>query len=335
MPLALFGQGTPLLRLTTIQTVAGGPVQFTFQDQGTAATNYVVEVAPAVTGNWSNLPGAIVTSLGGGRYRVNAPDPLTPNAFFRVRTLGGTAITASFATTAFQVNEGGAASPTITFSAPLFGIVRYTVGGTATSGDYVNLSGEVFVNGTSATIPVSLRDNQNIGQLRYLTLTLEAGPGYRLTGNSQATINIHENDAEWQGSFISDTAILGFVLRIQESNGTKVATLKSDGLGLFPITETPASLTFSANEFSAAASSIAVPPNATLLNEPMSLSLTLSAMNGVPNQQVSATEVRGSASLISAVPARPHLNVTNAGTFLLFKPAVTPSTNQVELVSAP
>lgn len=336
LPLAVCGQGTPLLRLTTIQVAPGSPVQFRFDDLGTGATSYVVEFAPAVSGAaWTNVPGVVVTPLGGGTYHVSVPAPLTANGFYRVRTLGGTPITAGFASTAFQVTEGGTVSPTITFSAPLFGIVRYTVSGTAASGDYVSLSGQVFVNGTSATIPVTLRDNQSIGQLRYLTLTLESGPGYQLAAGSQTTITIAENDAEWHGGFTTDATTLAFVLKIQESNGVKVASLKGDGLSFFPTNEVPAGLLYTPNEFAASADGIPVSAAATLLNEPMSLSLFLSAMNGLTNQQVSATQVQGIGSLISVVPAKPHLNTTNFGTFLLLKPPVKPSTNQVELVSAP
>ena len=336
-PLTLWGQGTPLLQITQIEVAPGNPVQFTFHDLGTGATNYLVEFAPVAEGApWSNVGGVILTPLGGGVYRASVPDPLTANGFFRVRTLGGTPITASFASTAFQVTEGGSVSPTITFSAPIFGIVRYTVSGTAASGDYVNLSGQVFVNGASATIPVTLLDNESIGQLRFLTLTLEAGPGYQLTGSSQTIITIAENDAEWQGHFMAGAATLGFVLKIQESDGVKAATLKGDGLSFFPTNEVPAGVfTFSTGEFVASVGGVPVPANATLLNEPMTLSLSLSAVNGMTNQQVSATQVQGVGTLISVVPARPHLNTTNVGTFLLLKPPVKPSTNQVELVSAP
>jgi hypothetical protein len=337
LPAAVWGQGTPLLRLTTLQVAPGNPVQFNFEDQGTGATNYLVEFSPAVGGGgaWSNITAAVVTPLGGSNYQAMVPDPMMAHGFYRVRGVGGPGIVGSFVSTAFQVTEGGMVSPTITFSAPLFGIVRYTVSGTAASGDYVSLSGEVFVNGTTATIPVSFLDNKSIGQLRYLTLTLQAGPGYRLGASSQTTITIDENDAEWQGSFITGEATLGFVLKIQESNGVKMASLKSDGFGFFPTNEIPAALLSTNNEFATTVGDIPISAGATLLNEPMSLSLFLGATNRMTNQSVSLTSVQGVGTLLSAVPAKPHLNTTNVGTFLLLRPPVKPSTNQVELVNAP
>jgi hypothetical protein len=111
--------------------------------------------------------------------------------------------------------------------------------------------------------------------------------------------------------------------------------LKSDGSGFFPAAEVPAGLLFTANEFAASVGNIAMPASATLLNDPMNLSLFLSAMNGITNQSVSATQVRGTGTLISAVPNKPFLSTTNFGKFLLLKPPVKPSTNQVELVTAP
>ena len=333
------GQGSPLLQITTIQAAPGAGAQFTFNDSGTGATNYLVEFAPSLDGGgvWSNVTSAVVQSLGGGNFRVQMPDPQSALGFFRVRGFGGAAgfVSASFNATALQATEGGMVSPTITFSAPYHGIVRYTISGTAASGDFVSLSGEVFVNGMSATIPVTLLDNQSIGQLRYLTLTLQAGPGLQLGTGSAATITIDENDAEWQGSFISDDATIGFVLRIQESSGAHMAGLKSDGFGFFPTNETPASITFNANFFSATAQNISIPPTAPLLNSEMLLALSLTALNGVTNQSVTPTQIEGAATLVTSVVGQAHLNTTNAGRFLLIKPPVAPSTNQVQLTNVP
>src|SRR6059036_2312154 len=91
LPAAVWGQGTPLLRLTTIQVAPGNLVQFNFEDKGTGATNYIVEFSTAVGagGAWSNLTAAIVTPLGGGVYQVLAPDPLNAQGFYRVRGVGG------------------------------------------------------------------------------------------------------------------------------------------------------------------------------------------------------------------------------------------------------
>ena len=339
LPMTAWSQISPLLRLNTIQVAPGNPVRFTFSDTGSGATNYLVEFSPAVgaDASWTDVTGAVITSLGGGKYSVTAPDPETFHGFFRVRGVGGTValVTASFSMANIDANEGAMVTPTITFSAPFSGTVRYSIGGTASSGDYVSLSGEVQVNGTTATIPITLTDNKLIGQLKYLTLTLEAGAGYQLGATSQNTVNIHENDADWQGSFISDDATIGFVLRIQESNGVPMAGLRSDGFGFFPTNETPASITFNEEFFSAAASGISLPATATLLNSEMLLSLSLTAANGVTNQAVTPAQIEGAATLVTAVVGQAHLSATNQGRFLLIKPPVTPATNEVQLTIVP
>jgi hypothetical protein len=335
-PTLLPAQG---LQITSIQTAPGTPAQFQFQDAGSGATNYLVEFSSniGVNGVWSNVTSAVVQSLGGGNFLVQVPDQQTGLGFFRVRGYGGAAgfISASFNSTALQVTEGGVVSPTITFSAPYHGIVRYTISGTAAAGDIVQLTGEIFVNGTTATIPVTALDNQSIGTLRYLTLTLQAGPGLQLGAGSATTITIDENDADWQGTFVTSGASVAFVLRIQEQNGVKNASLSGNGTGLFPTNELPASLLFSASQFAASVGGVPLDADATLLDEPITLSLFLSAQNGITDQSVSATKVEGTGSLISVVPNKPFLNTTNFGTFILLKSPAKPSTNQVELVTAP
>jgi hypothetical protein len=282
---------------------------------------------------WEQLAEAVITPLGAGEFIVVLPDPGTATGFFRVRGLGGTVpvVTASFNSTAFEVSEGGMISPVINFSGPYSGTLRYTISGTADSGDYQTLSGEVTVHGTSAVIPITLEDNKMISQLRHLTLTLEAGPGLQLGSGSETIITITENDAVWEGSFMSGDTLIGFSLSIQQSNGVYMATLQGEPSGFFPTDEIPVSLVLTEDVFSAAATDVAMAPEATLLNLPMSLTLILDAANGAANQLVSATQIKGTGTIISEVPGKPHLSSTSAGTFILFRPPAAPSTAEIEL----
>jgi hypothetical protein len=334
-----WAQTSSLLQLTTIQVEQGNPVQFHFTDAGTGLTNYSVEFRSGLEAgaDWQTETNAAITALGGGSYSVQIQSSLGQRGFHRVVGYGdsGGPIVIEFSTAAFQVTEGDAAPPLLRLSQPFNGIVYYTVSGTAMSGDYVELTGQVAVNGTTATIPVSLTDNDMIGELKYLTLWLDAGAEYEVGADATSTITIEENDAEWQGSFVTDDAALGFVLSIHNVNGVHAATLKGDGTGFFPATEVPASLTFTANGFSATVTDIPIAAEATLLNEPIYLTLQLHAMNGVADQSVSPTFVTGAGSLTTVFPAQPHLNNTSAGAFSLLRPPVAPSTHQLELVNAP
>lgn len=329
-------QSTSLLRLHTIQIAPGSPTQFFFTDQGTGATNYAVEFSPAVGAgsSWSDAVGATVTSLGESNYQVVVPASPTSAGFYRVRAKGG-GVTASFTTTAFQVLEGGAVAAVINLTTPFFGVLRYSVSGTAAAGDYLPLSGEVLVNGNTAVIPVTLTENSSIGEIRSLTLRLEPGAGYRVGTSSQTTITIDEDDADWQGSFMTGKASVGFVLRIQRTAAGDVATLRSDRFGFFPTNEIPASVMLTETNFHSMAANIPVPADATLLNSAMSLFFELTATNGMTNQTVSSTLIQGHATLINTIPGREYLNNTNQGTFILLKSPVKPSTNEVLLLAQP
>jgi hypothetical protein len=334
--ISVLAQSSSSLRINTIVVARGSPTEFRFVDQGNGATNYTVEFSPVVgaAAAWTKVDSAVITDLGGGNFRVVVPSSQTSSGFYRVRG-GAGVIIATFVTTAFQVSEGGTVSPTITFNAPFLGTVRYTVSGTAGSGDFAPLSGEVVVNGTNAVIPVSLTENSSIGEIRNLTLRLESGPGYRVGTSSQSTITIDENDADWQGSFVTGKASVGFIIRIQRSALGDQATLRSDGFGFFPTNEVPGSIMLTETNFQTTVANIPMPANATLLNSALLLRLELNAANGQANQSVEPTFIQGQAALITTIPGREYLNNTNRGTFVLLKSPVRPSTNEVELVAKP
>jgi len=336
--LAAVAQTSGLLQLQQIQVSSGGPVQFMFNDYGTGATNYAVQFSSGLaSGQWQVDSNAVITPQGGGAYQVQINEALGTNGFYRVSGLGGTngALVITFSTPAFQVVEGETVNTMLVLSQPFTGWIYYTVSGTAGAGDFQMLSGSNYVNGTMLTIPVSLTDDNQVSQLKYLTLRLETGSGYALGKNPSTTITIGENDANWSGTFITDDATLGFTLMIDESNGVYQATFKGNGSGLFPSSQIPAVLNLTPNTFSATASGIPLAASATLLNIPANLRLLLNAMNGVTNQSVSEMQIQGTGELIAQYTGQPQLDTTNQGTFLLLKPPVAPSTNQVQLVNAP
>ncbi|MBI1176158.1 hypothetical protein GC207_01825 [bacterium] len=345
LPLAVMLKVTPvqaqpseLVELQTIVATTGGPTQFTFADHGTGATSYIAEFSPTVgtAANWQTATGAVFTDLGNGQKRVSFGT--SAPGFFRVRCVGGTAdpIVVNFPNATLEMSEGETSNATVNFSRPYYGTIRYTIGGTAGAGDYQGLTGEVMVNGTtSVVIPISLTDNNTIGQLKTLTLTLVGGGGALPGIGSSTTVNIDENDAKWQGSLVVDGASLGFVLKLTKSGGSYTASLIGDGTGFFPTVEVPATVTFTADNFTATVANIALPADSTLLNEPMNLTLQLEAANGVTDQSVSPTLVSGAGSLLTEIPSQTSLNTTKTGTFTLMRPPVAPSTDQVDLVTQP
>jgi len=336
----LLGQPTPMLQVLTIGTSPGGPVEFTFQDEGTGATNYVTQFSPVAGPEavWESAADAVLTPLGAGAYRVVVPGSATPDGFYRVVGLGGTAgdIIIDFATTAFQVAEGDMVSPTVNFSAPFTGTIRYTIGGTASGADYLPLSGQLQVdNRTTVTIPIALTDNETIGPLRNLTLTLEAAPGTRLGSQVQSTITINENDARWEGTFQADDVSLPFTLEMIRAGATTQGWLSGGSVSFFPGDLAASSVVMTTTVFSASIGGIAMPAEATLLGLPAVLQLELVATQGEPGEEVGSDYLEGGATLVTAFPEHPHLNTVTPGRFLMQRPAVQPSSDQVELTSIP
>jgi hypothetical protein len=150
------------------------------------------------------------------------------------------------------------------------------------------------------------------------------------------TITIDENDDDWEGTFMSGNSAIPFLLRLTQQAGLAAqATLASDRFGFFPTNEVPVTLTLTEDTFIASAASIPVPAAATLFALPLVQRLDLAAANGQPSQEVSPDRIEGNATLITTFPAATHLNATNRGTFVLSRTPVRPSTNEVQLVSAP
>jgi hypothetical protein len=227
------------------------------------------------------------------------------------------------------------AQPVIAFSAPFWGVIRYSFSGTAAGDDAPGLSGAVRVyGGNSVVIPVSLGDNGAIETLKDLVLTLEPGSGYTVSpATSTVTVTIEDNDALWRGSLFFEQAVLGIQLRIEEIGGAFSAALEDDGLGILPEGEHATSILFSEDSFVATSADLSLNASESLVNLPAIQRLELSAIQGMPDQRVSRDEVRGVATLKTLYPAGPHLNLTNAGTFLLLRPPGRPRTSEVELIN--
>ena len=339
-PGILHPQPDPVFRIETIQMVPGGPLEFTFRDTGTGASVYRVEYSPdlgdAVA--WQPVATAVVTPLADGEFRVVIGQPEAHGGFYRVAGLGpsGEDVIVGFATTAFQVTEGDTVSPVITFSEAFTGTIRYSISGTATPDDYGLLTGEVQVfNSQSATIPITVADNETIDPLRVLILTLEADDGTRPGLSSRMVITIVDRDSRWEGTFFSEkgNASLPFSLEIICSGETTQGRLVGGPSHFFP--EGPFHGSVNAHtpaEFSASFEGIALPADSTLLGLPAVLALSLEAEG---DQEIDEHFIQGLATLVSAYPGHPHLTTTNTGAFLMQRVPPPPSEHEVELTPAP
>ncbi len=221
--------------------------------------NYAVEFFPDPwpIGRLDEPRGAVLSGPGWEAAIRRSADTQSGMGFFRVRGLGGTIslVTASFASAYLETSEGGTAIPTIPSTVLSTGSCGIPISGTATSGDYVNLSGEVSSNGgTTATIPMTLTGQRSDRAIEVtLTLRLEAGTGLqRCTGGVETTITIDENDALWQGKFTADNATLGFTFGDQPGRQSAPSLVHGSWEGFsFPPTKCQRALLSATDSFAA------------------------------------------------------------------------------------
>jgi hypothetical protein len=181
-----------------------------------------------------------------------------------------------------------------------------------------------------------LQDNDSIDQLRYLSISLEESAEVSISSSSgSTTVNITENDAVWQGILETDVGTLGFELEILNGEFGTFCDFSGGDFGFFPTNALPTQISFSESQFSASITNISMDASSSLFNTPMELQLTLSANDALENESVGINSVEGNCVFIINLPAMPHLNSTNTGTFFLQQPPVAPSTNEVELVDIP
>jgi len=325
---------SPLLYLTNAQVVSTQAWRFRIVDAGTGSTNYSVEYRPDLspTNHWTIATN--VTVLGGGVIQVATGPPHRDTGFYRVAGLR--LLTAGFSSSALTAEEGaGAAGAVMVFN----GIYTGTVTCIWSDEQGTTWTNQVQVNGTTAVIPIPpsfLSDNTRIGQLKYLTLRLEAGANYALGATTQSTVTIEENDANWQGVLQTPSGTLGLTLTLLETNGSFRGQIQSEGFGFFP-TNALTQLTFREDAFTVVATNIRLPvltayPSLSFTNY---LDLRLDAANGPGQTNVSPTQIQGAATLVSKAPGRSYLDSAVSGTFLLMKAPTAPATNEVPLTPVP
>ena len=329
------GGGSSLLQLAHAEQVPPQTFRFQIVDAGTSS-NYTVEHRPDLspTNAWSNASNVLVTPLGGGLFRVDTVPPPGDAGFYRVK--GFRLLLAGLDSVGLTVEEGaGTIGPVVVFN----GLYTGTVSFTWSDEQGTTWTHQVQVNGTTAVLPIPasfLSDNAGIGQLKYLTLRLEAGTGFALGATTQSTVTIEENDAHWQGVVQTTSGTLDFGLTMLQTNGSLRGQIPSEGFGFFP-TNALVQLNFTEDAFTAAATNIPLPTltGYPLLSFTSYLDLRLDAANGPGVTNVSATQIQGVVTLVSRVPNRPHLDAAVSGTFMLLKSSTAPSTNAVPLYPAP
>lgn len=168
-------------------------------------------------------------------------------------------VVADFKEGTSEVWEGdGTVEVVVKFSQNFTGRLTYLVGGTAAPGfdyndknyDAKTSSGSVNVDGLSATIPITIIDDDELDEtldevdnkehIRVETILLtiyyeeDDDLGYVPGSKTQHIVYIHDNDAIWTGTISNNSAQLHFKMRIIKDAKGVNSSLLTDGNGIIP-----------------------------------------------------------------------------------------------------
>lgn len=240
--------------------------------------------------------------------------------------------TVSFAARSSIAREGQRSfSVGVVFSTPFVGTLPYATTGTAVlDADYSPATNNVMVDGTTATIPLLIRNEDFVLQEdRTIVLSLlpsAAGtPAFVLGGPRIHTVYLQDNDALWQGTLDIEGLKISFAMSLGQNGSTFQGTVNSDGSGSLPKGQWPVAVQATANQFNAAIGPILMPASSSLLGSEFARWIYLDAVpatNATHRVDLNLS-IAGSVreeDVFSDV-ARQHLNRTGAsapsGTFVL------------------
>jgi hypothetical protein len=342
--------------LADARMVAAEAWQFRISDAGPGLTNYVVEYRADLSPTNVWMVTTNVSWPSNDTVEVNIGPPQGKTGFYRLKCARW--LTAGLSSSASTVKEGAPSGVVVVFNGTYAGTVNYawaSMQGTNT--------GAVQVDGTTAVIPIPgafLPDNAAVSQVTYLTLQLQGGASFALSGATESSVTVEENEDAWQGTLVipnglaaTTSALLtnsaggaythvtlpqnefmtvGFTLNILQTSSGFQGQILSGAYGFFP-TNALAQISFTTNTFSAVTTNILIPAlaDSPLFSGPNYIDLRLDADNSQTNQRVSPGRISGVATLVSVMPGRPYLSTALSGTFALLKPAPAASTNEVPL----
>jgi len=111
---------------------------------------------------------------------------------------------ASFATAASEADENtGTHDVVVNFNKPFSGILRYTIGGTATQGeDYSALSGTVDIDGSSVSIPIPVASDTVYEGSETIVLSLLPGENYLLGEERSHILTLRDNPSASSANYL-------------------------------------------------------------------------------------------------------------------------------------
>lgn len=244
------------------------------------------------------------------------------------------------------------------FTKPYTGDLVFEISGTADAGDGVppgqcwrpfgeNLRCRVsgVENAYEAEVRVVLLDDLELEELESLSLRLESdhpGVGYELLDGAEHIVQIADDDAVWDGMFVSEEQQLAFTMEVRRQGEQVNALLLPRAGGLLSDAASgplPVALSQSDSLFQASVSGIAISGARTPSGSAAEVDLVLHATPSTGQlgrgQIVGDVALGSSSALVLRVVGQPHLTRTLAGSFVLNRRPPKPNTTPVELVTLP
>jgi hypothetical protein len=254
---------------------------------------------------------------------------------------------AEFAQATSTANEAdGLQLITINFDKPFQGNLKYIISPISTASapaDFQPLSGSVAVNGSTASIPVSLVDDLQVSASRLLCLQIASDPAYARGAQTRHALTILENDSWWNGVLQDKYAQRNFRVKILRKGSTTQAVFAAgagfDGLpvlaseaatnqtsvseGVVPKGSWPGTVAadtathFQISSPAMAASTGGLFGSGSGLTRILQFNCQPSANTAANPQQIAPDRYIGSFTEILAFPGGSYLGATNTGTFIL------------------
>ena len=176
------------------------------------------------------------------------------------------------------IEQNGRIELKVVFAREFTGNLGYSVEGGTTEPDLDFKSEEVtaVVSASETNIVIDLHDDALVEEMQTIHVTLRPGEGYRLGSRQQHTVNIRDNDENWQ--IFHDFSGMKFGYRMQvirNGDGTS-ATMTSGGGNGLPAGTYPVRITADENRFEAVIGPITVEADQTLFGTELARTFTLS-----------------------------------------------------------
>jgi len=232
---------------------------------------------------------------------------------------------ASFKSESSTISEhGGDTTVEIQFDREFSGQIIIESSGSATDGeDYLIQQKAINVNGTSATVNVSVNDDFVLENTETIILSLtNTFQNYFIGLPNSHTIHINENDNVWNGSMEIENMSLSFVMEIKRNEDEYKASLKSDGSYCFPAGSWPTEIAINDNSLNLSVDLIQKDNKAsTLLNTTFNRYVKLISNPASNKHHIINKDaiIRGDAVDKIIFEERQYLNTDIKGTFILVK----------------